>query len=207
MGMTPKEAAAKFWDDVYCEEAYVFGTAPNGWFAEHGHLLEKGQRVLMVADGEGRNSVWCARKGMAVDAFDLSGTAIRKARKLAQDNSVSVNFSVCGVDDWPWHPDVYDAVAVIMCQFATPAMRDVLFRNCIGTLRRNGLLFVLGYSPKQLEYGTGGPPWVERLYTEELLRTLVDGMEILELSSWDEEVKAGRHQGRSALVGLVARKK
>lgn len=207
MGMTPKAAAAKFWDGVYSEEAYVFGTAPNGWFAGHGHLLEKGQRVLMVADGEGRNSVWCAQKGMVVDAFDLSETAIRKARKLAQDNDVSVNFSVYGVDDWAWHPDVYDAVAVIMCQFATPAMRDVLFRNCIGTLKRDGLLFVLGYSPKQPEYGTGGPPWIEHLYTEKMLRTLVDGMEILELSSWDEEVRAGRHQGMSALVGLVARKK
>lgn len=207
MGLTPKEAAAKFWDGVYSDDAYVFGTAPNDWFAAHGHLLEKGQRILMVADGEGRNSVWCARKGMAVDAFDLSGTAIRKARKLAQDNGVAVNFSVNGVDDWSWQADAYDAVAVIMCQFATPAMRDVLFRNCIRTLKEGGLLFVLGYSPKQLEYGTGGPSKVDQLYTEAMLRQYAEGMEILELASWDAEVKAGRHHGKSALVGLVARKK
>ena len=206
-GLTPKEASAQFWNGIYNDDAYVFGTAPNDWFAGHAHLLEKGQRILMVADGEGRNSVWCARKGMAVDAFDLSETAIRKARKLAQDNDVAVNFSVHGVDDWSWLPDVYDAVAVIMCQFATPAMRDVLFRNCIRTLKAGGLLFVLGYSPKQLTYGTGGPPWVEHLYTEAMLRQYAEGMEILELASWDAEVKAGRHRGKSALVGMVARKK
>jgi len=66
---------------------------------------------------------------------------------------------------------------------------------------------VLGYSPKQLEYGTGGPPWVEHLYTEDMLRRYAEGMEILELASWDAEVNAGRHQGKSALVGMVARKK
>ena len=207
MGLTPKEAAARFWDGVYEEEAFVFGTAPNVWFAGQGFRLEKGQRILMVADGEGRNSVWCARKGMRVDAFDLSGKAVHKARRLALENRVAVNFSVNGIDDWQWVPEQYDAVAVIMCQFATPAMRDRMFDDCIRTLKKGGLLFVLGYSVKQLEYGTGGPPWIERLYTEEMLRQYAVGMEILELASWDEDVTAGRHRGKSALVGMVARKK
>lgn len=207
MGLTPKEAAARFWDGVYEDEAFVFGTAPNAWFAGQESRLEKGQRILMVADGEGRNSVWCARKGMMVDAFDLSGKAVRKAGRLARENGVSVNFSVNGVDDWQWVPEKYDAVVVIMCQFATPAMRGQMFRNCIRTLKKGGLLFVLGYSTRQLAYGTGGPPWVERLYTEDMLRQYAEGMEILEIASWDEEVTAGRHQGKSALVGMVARKK
>ncbi len=208
MTLHPKQAAAQFWDGVYDEEEFVFGTEPNAWFAEHDSLLEKGQRILMVADGEGRNSVWCARKGMVVDAFDLSEKAVQKAERLARENGVSVSFSVHGIDDWSWVPDSYDAVAVIMCQFATPAMRTFLFDHCIKTLKKDGLLFVLGYSPKQLEYKTGGPPWVEHLYTEAMLRQYAAGMEILELASWDAEVTAGRrHQGKSALVGMVARKK
>lgn len=207
MGLTPKEAASQFWDGIYSEEGYVFGATPNGWFSEHAHLLEKGQRILMVADGEGRNSVWCAKKGMIVDAFDLSEKAVHKAKQLARKSGVSVNFSVCGIDDWEWLPDTYHVVAIIMCQFATPAMRDDLFRDSIKALKKGGLLFVLGYSPRQLEYGTGGPSKIEHLYTEAMLYQYAEGMEILELISWDAEVTAGRHHGKSALVGMIACKK
>ena len=39
------------------------------------------------------------------------------------------------------------------------------------TLRPGGLLIIQGYTPKQLEYGTGGPKQIENLYT----RTLLEG--------------------------------
>ncbi len=206
MNKDAKEAAKQFWDNVYCDRDYVFGSAPNAWFESHSSLMHAGQRILMVADGEGRNSVWCARKKMIVDAFDLSEIAIQKAKKLAKENQVTVNFSVNGIDDWPWQENIYDAVAIILCQFATPSMRQIMFNRCIGTLKEQGLLFVLGYSTKQLEYGTGGPPYLDHLYTESMLSQYAKDMEILELKSWDADVKAGRHEGKSALIGMIARK-
>jgi 2-polyprenyl-3-methyl-5-hydroxy-6-metoxy-1,4-benzoquinol methylase len=42
-----------------------------------------GGRILCVADGEGRNSVWLARQGFAVDAFDISERTVEKARAWA----------------------------------------------------------------------------------------------------------------------------
>ncbi len=207
MALTPKQSAVNFWDGVYGGSEFAFGREPNAWFASKGHYLKAGQRILMVADGEGRNSVWCAQKGFLVDAFDLSAKGIEKAKRFAADSGVTVNFTVAGVDDWAWEPDAYDAVTLILCQFATPSMRKKLFADCIRTLKAGGLFFVLGYTPKQLEYGTGGPPNVAQLYTESLLRDLVQGMDILELGSFEVEVDAGRHRGKSALVGLVSRKK
>ncbi len=203
----PKETARAFWNDVYRAEGYAFGTEPNDWFARQDTRLKAGQRILMVADGDGRNSLWCARKGMTVDAFDLSDVAVGKARQLAEQAGLSVNFTVAGIDDWHWLPDCYDAVAVILCQFATPAMNRVMFSNSIQSLKKGGLLFVLGYDVKQLEYRTGGPPWKERLYTPDILRELAQGTEILELERWEKEIDAGRHRGMSAFVSMVARKK
>ncbi len=61
-------------------------------------------------------------------------------------------------------------VVAIFVQFADPAMRERLFANMIGSLKRGGVLVLQGYTPKQLEYKTGGPPFESHLYTAELLR-------------------------------------
>ena len=79
------------WDARFSTEDYIFGTEPNAWLAQHANLLRPGMRVLAVADGEGRNSVWMAKQGLQVDAFDISPIGIDKAKKLA---AVSVDESL-----------------------------------------------------------------------------------------------------------------
>lgn len=49
-------------------------------------------------------------------------------------------------------------------------MRSRLFDGCIRTLKPGGILILQGYTPKQLEFGTGGPAKVEHLYTEKAFR-------------------------------------
>ncbi|WP_144708851.1 MULTISPECIES: hypothetical protein [unclassified Aminobacter] len=64
-----------------------------------------------------------------------------------------------------------------------------------------------GYRREQLAYGTGGPRDADHLYTEEMLRDAFDSLEIVELNSYDAEIREGpAHDGMSALIDLVARK-
>jgi hypothetical protein len=64
-----------------------------------------------------------------------------------------------------------------------------------------------GYTPRQLEYRTGGPSQSENLYTEPMLREEFADMEILHLSEHDDIIREGEgHNGMSALIDLVARK-
>ena len=208
-GKAKNSKPAQVWNTLFEGAEYLFGTEPNDYLVEKKEFLKKSRKVLFVADGEGRNSVWCAQQGIEViDAFDLSDKAIEKARKLAEEKGVSVNYHVSGIDEWDWKNDAYDAVVVIFTQFATPNMRTRLFANCMRTLRQGGVLILQVYRPEQLEYGTGGPSRVEHLYTEELLRDSFREMDILELKSYDAFIREGeRHTGMSALIGMVARKK
>ena len=65
-----------------------------------------------------------------------------------------------------------------------------------------------GYTPKQLEYRTGGPPIASHLYTEPMLHEAFAGMELLTLREYEADVNEGSgHRGRSALIGLVARRR
>lgn len=195
------------WDARFSTEDYIFGTAPNAWLAQHAQLLQPGMRVLAVADGEGRNSVWMAKQGLKVDAFDISPVGVEKARRLAQQQGVDVNFSVCGVDDYPWKALAYDAVVAIFIQFADPGTRAAMFKHMKSALKPDGLLLLQGYTPKQLEYKTGGPPNLDHLYTEALLREAFGDLDISELRAYEDVLTEGtQHHGQSALIGMVARK-
>ncbi len=197
--------AAATWNRRFAAEGFVFGTEPNQWLAEHAHRWQRGARVLSVADGEGRNSVWLAERGLQVDAFDVAELGIDKARRLARDRGVDVNFMLADCDGFDWTPAAYDGIALIFVQFADPALRARLFAHCVESLAPGGTLVLQGYTPKQLEYRTGGPPFASHLYTESMLRTAFDALDIVELREYEAELAEGTgHAGRSALIGMVA---
>ena len=198
---------AQTWDARFSTEDYIFGTAPNVWLTQHRGQLVPGGRVLAVADGEGRNSVWLAQQGMQVDAFDISPVGVAKAMKLARQTNVSVNYQISSAENFDWKPGEYDAVVAIFIQFADPDLRARLFERMVDSLKPGGLLFLQGYTPKQLDYKTGGPPLVEHLYTEALLRDAFQLMDMLELVSYEAVLREGtQHSGQSALIGMLARK-
>lgn len=201
--------AQDFWSDRYraAGEAYLFGTAPNRYLAAQASLFAPGMRALSVADGEGRNAVWLAEQGLDVTATELSPVAIEKAAALAASRGVKVDFALADALNWIYPDEAFDLVVAVFIQFAAPDERAALFDRLQRTLRPGGRIVLQGYTPKQLEYRTGGPSAVENLYTAALLREAFAGLEIERLDEYEDVLDEGSaHCGRSALIGLVARK-
>lgn len=188
-------------------ERFVFGEAPSVFLTEQAALVRHGSKALSVADGEGRNSVWLAEQGCEVDAVEFAPVAVDKARGLAARRGVSVNFTVADLLDWDWPQEHYDMVVAIFIQFAAPAQRRLLFAHIKRTLKPGGLLLLHGYTPKQLEYRTGGPSARENLYTEAMLAHDFADFDLLRLAAYERHLDEGPgHSGTSALIDLVARK-
>jgi 2-polyprenyl-3-methyl-5-hydroxy-6-metoxy-1,4-benzoquinol methylase len=200
--------ATQFWNERFDKEEFIFGKEPNEYLVEKTkEYLKSKSRVLCIADGEGRNGVWLAKQGMQVVGFDASDIALVKANQFAKDNQVSVEYSFSDTDSFAWDANAYDAVIGIFIQFADSAMRARIFQKTYETLKPGGIFILQGYTPKQLEYKTGGPSLMEHLYTEELIRDLTKDLNILELISYERELSEGpRHTGMSAILGLVAQK-
>ncbi|MFH1659400.1 MAG: class I SAM-dependent methyltransferase [Pseudomonadota bacterium] len=198
-----------FWSARYrgVGDDYLFGTAPNKFLAAQAENFGAGMSVLSVADGEGRNAVWLAEQGCQVTATEISPVALEKAAKLARGRNVTVDLVQADILNWDWPREEFDAVVGIFIQFATPAERPRQLAGMKQAVKSGGLLFLQGYTPKQLEYRTGGPSAVESLYTAEMLREFFADWEIVSLHEHEDTIEEGSaHIGRSALIDLVARK-
>ena len=142
-------------------------------------------RVLAVADGEGRNGVWLAQQGCEVVSVDISPLGLDKARKLAAQRNVAIEFQCADLMTWAWPREAFDAVICIFIQFATPAERKTLFGGFWSALKPGGVLLLEGYGVKQLQYNSGGPGKLENLYTPDMLRESFADWEIDTLREYE----------------------
>lgn len=206
--MQPDLSGSVMWDKRYAIDDYLFGTEPAAFLTAHANRIPAGASTLVVADGEGRNSVHLAEQGFDVTAMDVSPRGVEKAQALAVARGVSVRTQVADLLTWSWEPEAYDAVVAVFIQFLGPDQRPAVFDGFQRTLRPGGRLLLHGYRPEQLAYGTGGPPLVDNLYTEEQLAASFSEMEIEVLASYDATITEGTgHNGMSALIDLVATKR
>jgi hypothetical protein len=74
-------------------------------------------------------------------------------------------------------------------------------------LKPGGLLIIQGYTPKQLDYGTGGPKQIENFYTRALLESAFGDFRDLKIEEEERELHEGSsHGGMSAVIGPTGRK-
>jgi hypothetical protein len=67
-----------------------------------------------------------------------------------------------------------------------------------------GDLILEAYTPRQLEFGTGGPSDASHLLTLELLSEELDGLDPLVAREVEREVREGQmHRGRGSVVQYV----
>jgi len=195
------------WEQRFGTPDYAFGKAPNYFIESCKPLLPKSGKALAVADGEGRNGVWLAEQGLDVLSIDFSPSAQRKAEALARERGVDVQFELADVHGWAYPDAAFDVVAEIFTQFSTPPERARKWAGMRKALKPGGLLIVQGYTPKQLEYGTGGPKQVENLYTRAMLEEAFRGFDDMTMVEEEREMHEGAsHAGMSAVINLTARK-
>lgn len=78
------------WDDLYRETADYFGADPDPSLEQFVGLLDPSRTVLDIGCGQGRNTLFLARRGFRVDALDPSRVALDQLRKTATESGLSV---------------------------------------------------------------------------------------------------------------------
>ena len=195
-----------FWDERFKQTDYVYGTAPNAFLAEQLPQLPVG-RMLLPAEGEGRNAVYAAELGWDVHAVDYSREGIAKARRLATERGVSLIYDYGDLSTWmPPEGTNYDALGVFFFH-AREATRHAVLRRLSGLVKVGGHLIMEVFSPEQIGHSSGGPKAVELMYTPEELRMLFPEYEWLHFESGKTVLDEGPyHQGEAYTIRMVGRK-
>jgi SAM-dependent methyltransferase len=193
------------WDARYAEPGYAYGTEPNRFLAEVAARIPPGP-VLSIAEGEGRNAVFLAGLGHDVLAVDRSAVGLAKAEALAAERGVRIRTTVADLADFPVEPGAWSGVVAIFAHFAPP-LRARVHGALASGLRPGGVLVLEAYTPRQLEFGTGGPRDAALLPSLEALRAELAGLEFEIGREIERDVTEGKyHGGRAAVVQVLARR-
>jgi cyclopropane fatty-acyl-phospholipid synthase-like methyltransferase len=193
------------WDERFSIEDYLFGAEPAQALVKLEHYLIPQGDTLVIADGEGRNSVYLASKGFKVTATDASTVANIKARALAASQNVEVDYQVEDFFDIDWSAKQYDNIVGIFFQFIPPDKIKQVLTTLRTTIKKGGTLLIHGYTPQQIELATGGPKDVSLMYTKELFEDMFENVEILVNNEYQMQLTEGSgHNGPSALIDFVA---
>jgi 2-polyprenyl-3-methyl-5-hydroxy-6-metoxy-1,4-benzoquinol methylase len=154
---------SKFWDERYSKKEYVYGILPNEFFKTQLNKLKPG-KLLLLAEGEGRNAVYAAKSGWLVDATDSSEQAKIKALGLAKENGVSINYQVKSLDEFIPEKSAYDAVGIIFVH-QEYELSKIFHARAVEALKPGGKIILQVFHKEQFGRTSGGPKTPDQLYT------------------------------------------
>jgi cyclopropane fatty-acyl-phospholipid synthase-like methyltransferase len=200
----------EFWDERYSSEAYAYGQNPNQYLKESLANFSPG-KILLPAEGEGRNAVYAAKLGWHVFAFDQSIEGKKKALKLADKHKVNIHYDVCEFEEVNYPPNEFDAIALIFAHFPADK-KETYHQKLIQWLKPGGVIILEAFSKKHIEFNSvnekaGGPRDIDMLYSVEELKIWFKDFEFIELYETENELNEGLfHVGRGAVVRCIAKK-
>ncbi len=195
----------EFWNDRYSSEDFIYGKEPNKFFKSEIDKLVPGN-LLLPCEGEGRNAVYAAKLNWIVDAFDQSEKAKEKSETLADENNVSINYTVADAIKIEPGENKYDMIALIFAHFPS-SIRKQVHQKCVKALKPGGLLLLEAFTPRQLNYQSGGPKDIDMLYTTEVIKDDFSNISIKYLEELEVDLSEGKHHsGSGDVLRLLATK-
>ena len=194
------------WDERYADGDFQFGEAPNLFLLSQAHRLRPGMRALAVGDGEGRNGVWLAERGLDATAVDWSAVGLAKARALAGRRGVALATVTADLTRWDWPEARFDVIAWIFVHLP-PEDRALACEGALRALAPGGLLILECFTSAQKGRRSGGPKDPALLWSRALVERHFAGLEVLELLEGTVALDEGpRHQGPAEIVRAVLRR-
>jgi len=193
------------WDERYSATEFVYGKAPNSFLNENNDVIPMG-KILCVADGEGRNGVFLAKRGYEVTSIDFALQGLEKTKLLAKENNVSVNTICADLLEFDFSNNEYDGIISIYSHFNIVDTIS-LHKKYYDALKPNGVFFMEAFAKEQLPLDTGGPKNIDLLYNIDDVENSFPIGKIELLKKDIIYLHEGKlHDGKAVVVRAIVRK-
>jgi SAM-dependent methyltransferase len=164
----------RVWDQRYAAAELVWTAEPNRFLVDEVDGMAPG-RALDLGCGEGRNAIWLASRGWDVVGVDFSRVGLDKARQLAEQRHVDVEWILADVTTYQPTAAAFDLVAILYLQLSAAPLAAALARAVSG-LASGGTLLVVGHDLTNLTHGYGGPQDPGVLYRPDHIVSSLGGL-------------------------------
>ena len=195
------------WNAKFQGEKRLYGDAPNNFIQDNFELLENAKTVMCLGEGEGRNAVFLAEKGLEVEALDISDVGLFKLRQWAKEHYLYIKIRHTLIEYWQPEP-LYDAVVCTYLHLPKPTQK-MLFEKALEALHVNGIFIAELFSESQINFFSGGPKNIALLYDFNDILDIVKLLpcEVIKLSQEVIFLNEGTHQGRGSVIRIILKKK
>ncbi|CAM3933143.1 class I SAM-dependent methyltransferase [Alkalicoccus chagannorensis] len=132
----------EIWEQAYQEKTDWWGRRPNHVLSDYQSLVPDG-RVFDAGIGEGRNALFFAERGYAVEGVDLSATAVERCGQLAMANGWHVNASTADLRGYPLEEGQYALLIFSsILPFFHPEDISCIIEKAKKALQPGGLLYI-----------------------------------------------------------------
>lgn len=193
------------WDERYLSEDFFYGKKPNVFFADYISTLPERGKMLLPAEGEGRNAIFAASEGWQVEAFDSSQVAQQKALAFAKSQALEISYEIDDLDNFAPKPEHYDMIALIFVHMPNK-MRKEFHQKMMQSLKKGGILLIESFAREQINNHSGGPQNIEMLHDTEILKNDFAELSIIKLCQEQLSLDEGRHQGKADVLRFIGKK-
>jgi len=194
----------EFWNSKFSRDGFLYGIKPNTFIASKIKMFPRGGKVLCLGEGEGRNAIFLAKRGLTVTAIDASDIGLSKLHFRSIEEDVKIETICADLNEWEVK-ETYDVIVASYLHMYKNERED-LFEKIEESLNPNGYFIGEFFSTKQLNYTSGGPKDEDLLYTVDDFKKhfALCEKEIKEQVTILDEGKG--HQGEACVIRVIVQK-
>lgn len=131
MGYSHNFDPRSYYEEVYQNEEYFWGVQPSVMCLKVLELMPPTRplNVLDIGCGEGKDSVFLARCGYKVSAFDISDAGIEKTKRLADRANVFIDVFKANILDFRLERKYDILFSSGVLHYIKPEMKEEIFAN------------------------------------------------------------------------------
>jgi len=193
-----------YWDSKYSVDEYIYTKDVNRFVKEHLSDLAPG-KMIDLAGGEGRNTVFFAERGWQAENIDLSSVGLDKCEKLAAEKNVSDLVFTTNASALDFESKLAPVDLGVVAYLQIPqAELAVAIERLASHIKSGGVFFGVWHALENLKDGFGGPQNPDFLPSEESITALLSSLplEIAFVTNRDGQVQT--KEGLKPSITLTA---